>query len=83
MKIATLTLFPALLASGAVWATGIPVVDPTTVNWPLAALIAVLFLTGVRFTFRAIVHRHDEQYVSEKWSMLAQKIKELPGSNAA
>lgn len=26
---------------------------------------------------------HDEQYVSEKWSMLAQKIKELPGSNAA
>lgn len=61
MKIATLTLFPALLASGAVWATGIPVVDPTTVNWPLAALIAVLFLTGVRFTYRAIVHRHYDR----------------------
>lgn len=61
MKIATLTLLPGLLVSGAAWASGIPVVDPTTVNWPLATMITVLVLLGARYTYRAIVHRHYDR----------------------
>jgi hypothetical protein len=35
-----------------------PLVKPATTHWPAIGLIALLLLIGVRYTYRAIKHRH-------------------------